>query len=82
MAMIPPEARGKLEPAEVFHEVLVHRWYLSEKAGAEVGIFDTARDYIDNVLATKPNEIIAADDEASLGLMESFNDALDEEGRA
>src|SRR6476646_10152200 len=29
MAMIPAEARGKLEPAEVYHEVLVHRWYLS-----------------------------------------------------
>ena len=31
MAMVPPEARGKLEPAELFHEILVHRWYLSER---------------------------------------------------
>ena len=38
MAMIPPEARGKLEPAEVFHEILVHRWYLSERAGHEVDL--------------------------------------------
>ena len=67
MGMIPPDARGKLEPAEVFHEVLVHRWYLSERSGKEVGIFDTARDYIDNVLATKPNEIITADDDVPLG---------------
>ena len=29
MRMVPPEARGKLEPAEIFHEILVHRWYLS-----------------------------------------------------
>ena len=36
MAMIPAEARGKLEPAEIFHEILVHRWYLSERAGREV----------------------------------------------
>lgn len=63
MAMIPPDARGKLEPAEIFHEILVHRWYLSEQAGKEVSIFDTARDYIDTVLATKPNELITADDE-------------------
>ncbi|WP_324251281.1 DUF4032 domain-containing protein, partial [Nocardioides sp. Leaf374] len=28
----PREARGKLEPAEVFHEILEHRWYLSEQA--------------------------------------------------
>ena len=36
MAMVPPEARGKLEPAEIFHEILEHRWYLSEDADQEV----------------------------------------------
>ncbi|MEI5671746.1 MULTISPECIES: DUF4032 domain-containing protein [unclassified Nocardioides] len=61
--MIPPDLRGKLEPAEFFHEVLVHRWYLSERAGHEVGIFDTARDYIDTVLVTKPDEVVAASDD-------------------
>jgi hypothetical protein len=65
MAMVPAEARGKLEPAEIFHEILVHRWYLSERAGQEVGIFETARDYIDRVLATKPDERVAADDAES-----------------
>jgi hypothetical protein len=62
IAMVPKEARGKLEPAEVFHEILVHRWYLSERAGREVGIFETARDYIDTVLAQKPDELVAAED--------------------
>jgi Domain of unknown function (DUF4032)/Lipopolysaccharide kinase (Kdo/WaaP) family len=61
MAMVPADKRGKLDPAELFHEILVHRWYLSERAGHEVGIFETARDYIDNVLATKPDELVAAD---------------------
>jgi hypothetical protein len=61
MAMVPPGARGKLEPAEIFHEILVHRWYLSERAGAEVGIIDTARDYIETVLMAKPEEDVAAD---------------------
>ena len=60
--MVPPEARGKLEPAEIFHEILVHRWYLSERAGHEVDIFEAARDYIDNVLTQKPDEAVAADD--------------------
>jgi hypothetical protein len=60
IGMVPPAARGKLEPAEIFHEILVHRWYLSERAGHEVSIFDTARDYIDNVLASKPDEKVAA----------------------
>jgi hypothetical protein len=62
MQMVPPEASGKLEPAELFHEVLVHRWYLSERAGREVPIFDAARDYMDTVLTQKPDEAVTADD--------------------
>lgn len=62
VAMVPAEARGKLEPAEIFHEVLVHRWYLSENAGREVSIFDTARDYIDKYLMAKPDETVATGD--------------------
>jgi hypothetical protein len=62
MAMVPSELRGKLEPAEIFHEILDHRWYLSEQAGREIGIFDTARDYIDNVLTTKPDELVTPDE--------------------
>ena len=58
MAMIPPDATGKLEPAEIFHEILEHRWYLSERAGQQVDIFDTARDYIDRFLTTRPDEAI------------------------
>ena len=58
--MVPAEARGKLEPAEIFHEILVHRWYLSERAGHEVDIFDTARDYIATSSAEKPDEAVAA----------------------
>jgi hypothetical protein len=60
LGLVPPEARGKLEPAEIFHEILVHRWYLSERAGLEVDIFEAARDYIEGVLATKPEEAITA----------------------
>ena len=62
-AMVPPEARGKLEPAEVFHEILVHRWLLSEQAGDEVDIFETARDYIDNELTRRPDEAVTPPDE-------------------
>ena len=58
VAMVPRELRGRLEPAEIFHEVLVHRWFLSERAGREVDIFDTARDYIDRFLTAKPDEAI------------------------
>ena len=62
MAMIPVDASGKLEPAEIFHEVLEHRWYLSEQAGREFDIFESARDYIERHLTTRPDEVIAADE--------------------
>ncbi|MGH3317547.1 MAG: DUF4032 domain-containing protein [Nocardioidaceae bacterium] len=52
---VPPELRGKLEPAEVFHEILEHRWYLNEDSKTEIDLFDTARDYVDEVLTTKPD---------------------------
>jgi hypothetical protein len=59
MRRLPPEVRGKLEPAEIFHEILEHRWLLSERAGHEINIFDTADDYIRTVLPGRPDEALA-----------------------
>jgi len=53
---VPPALRGKLEPAEIFHEVLEHRWFLSERAGTEVETTEAARSYVDTVLHSKPDE--------------------------
>jgi tRNA A-37 threonylcarbamoyl transferase component Bud32 len=61
--MVPDNLRGKLEPAEIFHEILEHRWFLSERAGREVDIKDTARSYIDGVLSKRPEEVITAEDD-------------------
>lgn len=58
--MMPADQRGKLEPAEFFHEVLVHRWFLSEQAGHEVDIFESAADYVANVLPERPDELVAS----------------------
>ncbi len=62
-AMVPAALRGRLEPAEVFHEILEHRWFLSERAGRPVPLFDAARSYIDTVLSARPDEAITADDD-------------------
>ena len=59
-ALIPPDATGTLEPAEVFHEVLQHRWYLAEQAGHDIDTFDAANDYIARVLKNKPDEAITS----------------------
>jgi hypothetical protein len=54
--MAPPDQRSPRVAAEHFHEILEHRWYLSELAGEEVNIFETARDYYRNVLNLEPIE--------------------------
>jgi hypothetical protein len=53
--MVPAELRGKLEPAEVFHEILEHRWYLNEEHDEELDLFETARHYVERVLSRKPD---------------------------
>ena len=62
MAMVPADRRGKLQPAELFHQILEHRWYLSELAGREVDIFETAHDFIDTQLPQRPDEVLTSDD--------------------
>ena len=54
---IPPDLVGRLEPAEVFHEVLEHRWFLSERAGRDVGTRAAARSYFATVLPQTPREV-------------------------
>lgn len=56
ISAVPDELRSKLEDAQIFHEVLEHRWYLSERAGADVGLQEAVDDYVRTVLHEKPNE--------------------------
>ncbi|MGH3655279.1 MAG: DUF4032 domain-containing protein, partial [Micromonosporaceae bacterium] len=53
---VPPELRGKLEPPEVFHQLLDHRWYLSETAGGDVGFTGALPSFLTGVLPHKPDE--------------------------
>lgn len=53
---IPRGMRSKLEPPEFFHEVLEHKWFLSEERGADVSLDDTVRDYILTELVHRPDE--------------------------
>jgi hypothetical protein len=56
MESIPHNLRGRLEPAEIFHEVLEHRWFMSEEAGHSVAFAEVVDDYVNNVLRNKPEE--------------------------
>ncbi len=53
---VPPDLQGKLEPAEVFHEVLEHRWYMSERVGHDVTTLWAFVDYLNTVLPAKRDE--------------------------
>jgi len=53
---IPQEYTGRLEPAEIFHEVLEHRWYMSEKQGVDVELITAVRSYVSDVLANRRDE--------------------------
>lgn len=54
---VPRELSGKLEPAELFHEVLEHRWYMSEREQQDVPIERAIEDYVQSILPTKPDEV-------------------------
>ena len=47
---VPQDLQGRVENAQLFHEVLEHRWYLGEKAGGDVGLEIATQDYIESVL--------------------------------
>lgn len=63
---IPHHMRGKLQPAQLFHEILEHRWYISEHAGFDVPLADAVQSYIHNVLPSHREEhrMLGRDDEA------------------
>jgi len=60
IAAIPAELRGRLPPAEIFHEVLEHRWYMSEAAGRDVGTTAATKAYMKQVLPEAPEPLDAA----------------------
>jgi hypothetical protein len=62
VAQVPDDLRGRLEPPELFHELLEHRYYLSEAAGDEVDNETALRSYIDSVLRFRPDEKVILED--------------------
>ncbi|HST71396.1 MULTISPECIES: DUF4032 domain-containing protein [Kocuria] len=56
MEAVPPSMRRKLEPAEIVHEVLEHRWFMSERVGKDVPTPAAVRDYVASQLALRPDE--------------------------
>ena len=53
---IPADLRSHLEPAELFHEFLEHRYLLAERLGVDVGNDEALADYLESVLKDRPKE--------------------------
>ena len=53
---IPKHLLGRLEPAEIYHQVLEHRWYMMENQKRDVPVAEAVQSYIDNVLVNRRDE--------------------------
>ncbi|WP_033319819.1 DUF4032 domain-containing protein [Streptomyces yerevanensis] len=47
---IPKELRGSMDAAELYHGLLEHRWYLSERAQHDIGLDTAVEDYVKHIL--------------------------------
>lgn len=53
---VPDDLRGRLEPAELFHELLEHRWLRSQAEGREVTNDEALQSYLAGVLPARTVE--------------------------
>jgi Domain of unknown function (DUF4032)/Lipopolysaccharide kinase (Kdo/WaaP) family len=56
VAAVPAGLEGRLPSAEVFHQVLEHRWFLSEQAKRDIGIDEAVRSYVASELPRRTPE--------------------------
>ena len=63
IAAVPPGLRGKREPAEIFHEILEHRWFMSERLGREVPTELAVADYVKTALPLAADEQVLLEQE-------------------
>ncbi|MGD1218658.1 MULTISPECIES: DUF4032 domain-containing protein [Streptomyces] len=47
---VPPDLRGSMDAAEIYHQLLEHRWFLSERAQHDIGLDTAVEDYVTNIL--------------------------------
>ncbi len=80
---IPFDLRAKLEPAEVFHQVLEHRWYMSQAHERSVPLAEVLTSYVDDVLRHRRDEATLmgpATETMSLPVLTASGSPLDFEG--
>jgi hypothetical protein len=58
---IPRDLKRRLEPAEVFHQLLDHRWFLSQNENRDVPLAEAVASYVDTVLRHRRDEATMID---------------------
>ncbi|MDD7385311.1 MAG: DUF4032 domain-containing protein [Actinomycetaceae bacterium] len=61
VSAVPRNLAGKLEGPEIFHQVLDHRWFISEQAGRDIPMGEAVQSYIKNVLPMRRDEVAIVD---------------------
>ena len=86
VSAVPPELSAKLDPPQIFHEVLEHRWYLAQELQKDVPLDEVLASYLNKVLPKKRDEAVllsGPNDEVLSGYADLVDegpvDELDEE---
>lgn len=58
---IPRELKGKLEPAEVFHQLLDHRWFMAQNQSHDIPLAEAVTSYVQDVLRHRRDEATVID---------------------
>jgi hypothetical protein len=74
---IPRDLKGRLEPAEMYHQMLEHRWYLSQNESRDVPLAEAVGSYIENVLRFRRDEATMID--PATGTLTVPVDVIDED---
>ena len=56
IAAVPVEMLDKLEPAQIFHEIVDHRWFLAQERGGAVTLPEATASYLESVLPARRDE--------------------------
>ena len=62
MARVPGSCGASWSRPELFHQILEHRWFLSEQRRRRVGTAEAVADYVANVLPLLPEDRLVLPD--------------------
>jgi hypothetical protein len=70
IAAIPAELLGKLQAAEIYHQIIEHRWFMSEREERDVPLEEVVAAYAGEILSAAPDEQVRLDQTMELPVIE------------